>query len=347
MRQIFVTEPEEISSSTISYATVGTGWITEAFIRGAMQVEGLELRAVYSRSMDKAEAFAKQYEGVDAYDNLADLAASDVEAVYIASPNSLHYEQSRLFLENGKHVICEKPITVTPEQLFELQKLAEANDVVYMEAIMMLHQPQRKLLRDAMQRIGNISAARFDYSQLSSKYESFRNGENPNIFNPDFAAGCLMDMGIYCVYPAIDLFGTPQKIHAVAGILENGIDGFINAIYQYEDISVGISSSKIGQGRIGSEILGDLGTIVIDEIWHLAKMRIHWKDGTIEEIFGSVAKDDLMAAEAQSFWRYITEREESAAEYAYAKKLSLAVSHTMSQMRHMTGATFAEDEAEI
>ena len=102
---------------SIRFASIGTGWIAGEFLKGAREVEGLEYTACYSRSQEKGEEFAKQWGAQKVYTDLEAMAEDkEIDAVYIASPNALHYSQSKLFLQHGKHVICEKPITVEPEQ---------------------------------------------------------------------------------------------------------------------------------------------------------------------------------------------------------------------------------------
>ena len=115
----------------IRFAVIGTGWIAEEFVKGAQLVPGLEFAAVYSRSADRGKAFAEPFGGASVYTNIYDLAKSDVDAVYIASPNSLHYEQSKLMLQSGKHVLCEKPVCVEPEEYSELCELAHKKDLIY------------------------------------------------------------------------------------------------------------------------------------------------------------------------------------------------------------------------
>ena len=209
----------------VKFAVIGTGWIAEEFVKGTELVEGLKFSAVYSRSKEKGKAFAEPFGGAEVFDDINALAKSDVDAVYIASPNSLHYEQSKLMLQNGKHVICEKPITVEPEEFEELRALAQEKGLVYMEAIMYMHLPARKTLKKALENLGEITTAHFDFSQLSSKYPALKRGDLPKIFNPKFATGCLMDLGIYCVYPALDLFGETKKITSTAGFVSKGADG--------------------------------------------------------------------------------------------------------------------------
>ena len=326
------------------FATIGTGWITDAFIEGTEQVEGMELAAVYSRDEIRGQAFSKKHGGKPVFTALNKLAVSDlIDAVYIASPNALHYEQSRLFLENGKHVLCEKPITVTPEQYRELLELALQNHLVYMEAIMMRHLPARALLHDALNRIGKITTARFDFSQLSSKYAAIQAGELPNIFNPAMAAGCFMDLGIYCVYAAVDLFGKPDRITASAGFLKTGSDGFGTAIFDYNDKQVILTYSKTGQSMIGSEILGDRGTLKIGSVSKLTDITlVTHNDGypQSETIVGDIPKPVLMSGEAAAFRRFAEDMANHAAEYQSVCKLTLAVNETMEEVRRLAGIKF-------
>ena len=191
------------------------------------------------------------------YTDLAQMAADEeIDAVYIASPNRLHYEQSKLFLQHGKHVICEKPITVEPEELQELQELAQQKNLIYIEALIGVYLPQMKVLQGAVERLGPVHLARFDFSQYSSKYPAYLRGELPNIFNPQMATGGWMDLGIYCLYPAIMLFGVPDHVHAHARFLSTGADGSGCVTLQYPDKTVVLTYSKTAQGTIG---LGDTG----------------------------------------------------------------------------------------
>lgn len=289
----------------IKYGVIGSGWIAEEFVKGANLVDGLVFSAMYSRKFEKGKAFAEKFADVPVYTDINDFAKSDIDAVYIASPNSLHYSQSKLMLENGKHVLCEKPITVLPEEFIELSKLAESKGLVYTEAIMMLHLPQRKIIKEKLKSLGKISTAHFDFSQLSSKYSALIRGENPNVFNPEMKTGCLRDLGIYCFYPALDFFGKPEKIISSAGFLSTGADGYGSAILDYADKQVTLTYSKIGQDFSGSQIIGDKGTMTIGSVSKLTDIVIHYNDGATEKVYSDVEKHILMSAEAKDFSDYI------------------------------------------
>ena len=336
---------------TVRYAVIGTSWITEKFIEGASLVQNMKLAGVYSRTRERAEAFIKDSKvgdssGISIFTDLKDMATSStIDAVYIASPNRLHYEQSKLFLQHGKHVLCEKPITVNASQLRELMDLAQQRGLIYMEAIMMRHLPARAVLHEAVSRIGHITTARLDFSQLSSKYPALQRGELPNIFNPCMATGGLMDLGIYPLYLALDLFGKPKTLAASAGLLSTGADGFGCCILNYEDKQVVITYSKTGQSHIGSEILGDQGTIIMESSSKLIEIYLMTTNENSEirkeKLVGTFEKETLMSGEAAAFYRYITNPEQTAKERSEVSALTLLVSETMEEIRRLAGIRFS------
>ena len=307
----------------IKYGVIGSGWIAESFVEGAQTVEGMQFAAMYSRTYEKGKEFAEKFGCEKIYTDLNEFAESDIDAVYIASPNLFLYEQSKRMLEKGKHVLCEKPITITPDEFSELFSLAKEKKLVYTEAIMMMHSPHTEKIKNALEKIGKITTAHFDFSQLSSKYKALKNGENPNIFNPEMKTGCLRDLGIYCYYPAVEFFGLPEKITASAGFIETGADGYGTAILDYPDKQVTLTYSKIGQDYLGSQIFGDKGTISIESISKLTGVKINFADGSKEDIQGEIDKHILMAYEAKNFYDFITDYDKNLPEYfAINEKIS-------------------------
>ena len=145
------------------YGVIGTGWITEAYIQGAARTgEWGAGRCLFPAARNGGKALAGQYrpdgqEAVQVVSTPEELAHTDIEAVYVASPNALHVPQSRLLLEHGKHVLCEKPIAIRPEEFDELAALARRKRLVYLEAIMMLHLPARGILHEALPPAGPYS----------------------------------------------------------------------------------------------------------------------------------------------------------------------------------------------
>lgn len=317
----------------VKYGVIGSGWIAEEFVKGTKLIDGFEFSAMYSRTYEKGKAFADKFADVPIYTDLDEFAKSDIDAVYIASPNALHYAQSKLMLESGKHVLCEKPITISPEEFTELFELAESKNLIYTEAIMMLSLPAKNELKNALKKIGKISTAHFDFSQLSSKYSALKRGENPNIFNPKMKTGCLRDLGIYCFYPAVEYFGIPSKISSSAGFVETGADGWGTVILDYPESQVTLTYSKVGQSYQGSQIFGDKGTIVIDSISKLTDMSIHYSDGTVEKICGEISKPELMSFEAEDFKNYIENFEKYKEKYYENNSKILEVSKLMLEVK--------------
>lgn len=325
----------------VRYATIGTSWITDSFIEATKRVDGLTHVAVYSRDRKNAEEFANKHQVCVIFNDLNEMACSDeFDAVYVASPNAFHFEQSKLLLEHHKHVICEKPITCSKEEAEELFAIANKNHVVFMEAIMALHSPQVELLKKATEQIGRISLVRFDYSQLSSKYPKLLNGENPNIFNIDMKTGCIMDIGIYCVYLALHLFPDYINLKADAVKLPTSLDLCGVATLEYPDKLVTLSYSKIGNGRTSSEIQGDKGSIIIDKVALLNKISICDNDGTTKQIFEADPHVLSMQYEAQSFYDYITDFDNHKEKYEYLSNLSINVSDTLYKIRKASGVNF-------
>ena len=325
------------------YAVIGTGWIAGSYIALRAHVGNWELAAVCSRKRETGLAFGRKYGVETVFTSVEELAASDIPAVYIASPNALHFPQARLLLEAGKHVLCEKPITATAAGCAALQELAAAKGVILLEAIMMLHLPQRRAVEQALGQIGRITSARIDFSHLSSKYPAYLRGELPNIFNPQMATGSLMDLGVYCVYPALCWFGKPERVSASAAFLPTGADESCAAILTYPDKLVILNCSKTGQSRLGTEIIGDEGTLLIDSVSKLTGVSLVPQDGSRTELVGEIEKSVLMSGEAADFFRYITRPEESKEEYARCTALAREVSAVMEEIRRQAGIRFEEE----
>lgn len=325
----------------IRYATIGTSSITENFIKATEQNDSeMTLAAVYSRSREKGEALSSKHGDVPVFCNMDELLKSElIDAVYIASPNALHYEQAFSALLSGKHVLCEKPAVVEPWQLEKLLKLAETTGLIFMEALIGRHiDTAQAAVKGALKRLGRISHVRLDFSQRSSKYNSFMMGNHENIFDPKMATGALMDLGVYCVYPMCDWFGVPKNINAWCTKLSSGADGEGGALFGYSDFSAVLTYSKTGQSSIGSEIIGDNGTLVIPFISKLTDIYFKNTDGTVKMLTGDMDKPTLMSYEARDFCRYINgshlER------YRADSELALDVCHVMKEIRNKAGIKF-------
>ncbi len=289
----------------MKYATIGTSWITQSYINAANFTGLWQHDAVYSRNEDTAKIFAEKNNVQKYYTDIKKLAADEqIQAIYIASPNALHYSQSKQMLLAGKHVICEKPATVTTEEYIELKALADNMGLIYTEAIMSMHVPALNILKENIKNIGRISSAHFDFCQLSSKYPGLLNGTVPNIFNPELRTGALMDLGVYNLYLIAELFGTPLTVISDSSFLHTNADHTTSAIFKYDNFQLSFTCSKIGQGFSQSEIIGDLGTIGIDSISQLTGITLRKAKQKETEILIPFEEDriEIMSHEAKFFY---------------------------------------------
>ncbi len=324
----------------MNFAVIGTGWICDEYIKGALDSGLWTFKGVYSRNYDTGLAFSNKYGCDKVFLSLEELAASDeIDAVYVGSPNVLHFEHSKLLLNAKKHVICEKPLVSYSWQAMDLYESAKENGVVFLEAIMFMHLPQRKLLEEAITKIGDISMATFDFCQRSSKLDAYLKGETlPNIFNPDMHTGSLMDLGVYCIYPALYLFGEPDSFSADSLRMKTGVDGAGIVTFNYPDKKVCLRYSKLGEASSHSDIQGTGGTIHVESISRLANIDITYNDKSKEFVYGDDEKYILMGHESKSFYEFINNPDEEF--YETCVELSLLVCEYLQKLREEMGSPF-------
>ncbi|WP_257348550.1 Gfo/Idh/MocA family protein [Pseudalkalibacillus decolorationis] len=268
--------------------TVGTSRITNSFINAAGQSEKLELSAVYSRSIENASQIANTYNAPHTFDDLEQMAKSEhIDIVYIASPNSLHYQQAKLFLKHNKHVICEKPIFSNTAEWDDTYQLAKENRVFLFEAMRNIHSPNSKILKQQITKAGKLRSAILHYIQYSSRYNLYLKGEEPNIFSSVFSGGALVDLGVYPISLAVTLFGEPDNISYHPIMLRSGVDGGGTLILEYNGFVCTVLCSKISHSHIPSEIHGEEGSFILDHVAPINKLQFvdsHTKESENLEI---------------------------------------------------------------
>lgn len=317
----------------IKLATIGTSSICDSFLQGVKLIDDFKIEAVYSRAFNTGADFAKKHGASKVFTDLEKMAKDqNIDAVYIASPNSCHFLQSKLFLQNKKHVICEKPITTSANEHKQLKRLADENGVIYMEAIISRHNLEYAAIHKALESIGKIKSANIKFHQRSSRLDAFLNGEKVNIFDMSLKAGTLMDIGVYCVYAAVDFFGTPKNITAQSTYLHNGADGTGTAEFDYDSFTAKLSYSKIDQDDTPSVIVGENGILEIDKISQYAGVYLI-KDGERRKIADSLTKPQQMSSEAKHFAEYILRFKENEQEYKAVSDLCLKVHKTMDTIK--------------
>ncbi|KAB0291854.1 Gfo/Idh/MocA family oxidoreductase [Vibrio fortis] len=325
----------------IKFAVIGTNWITQKFVQAAHEVNAMQLTAVYSRNLESAVEFGKEF-GVETHYTDIDELANDpaIDAVYIASPNSFHCQQAIMLMEHNKHVICEKPIASNIREATKMFEVAKDNNVVLFEAYKSQYLPNFQAVRQALPKIGRIHKAHISYCQYSSRYQRYLDGENPNTFNPTFSNGSLVDIGFYSVAAAVSLFGKPQSVQASAHLLESGVDGHGSAIFYYPEFDVTLAHSKVSDSYAYSEIQGELGAILIDHIAECTHVKIQYRNGDVEEL-SQPQRENSMCYEAEMFAQVLKGNEEAQSQ---AQQRALTVSELITEMRRQVGVHYPADE---
>ncbi len=251
----------------IRFGIVGTNFITDWVITGAKQDERFELTAVYSRTKERADEFAARYQIPHTFTSLEAMAASPlIDAVYIASPNFMHASQSIMCMQQGKHVLCEKPLASNAREAREMIAVARQYHVTLMEAMKPTLTPNFLRLKAALAQVGTIRRYFSSYCQYSSRYDKYKEGVVLNAFKPEYSNGALMDIGIYTIYPMVVLFGRPRQIQASGVLLESGVDGQGAVNFEYPGMNATVLYSKIADSMLPTEIQGEAGIITANRI---------------------------------------------------------------------------------
>ena len=260
----------------IRLGTIGSGVIVESVLDQVVKTEGVCLTAVYSRSREKGESLAEKYGAREVYTDLdAFFREGDFNCVYIASPNSLHYPQTKQALLAGKHVWCEKPFCATASQARELYDLAREKGLMLAEAVPTAYYPNLEILRQQLPKIGRLRLVQGNYSQYSSRYDALREGKPlPNVFNPEFCGGCLVDINFYNVYLNVALFGKPRQVQYYPNLHSGGVDTSGILILQYPDFVSQATGAKDCWNDTSFSIQGEDGFIEIPGSNGLGQIRV-------------------------------------------------------------------------
>lgn len=214
----------------IRWGILGLGNIAHKFTEGLKFVENAVLEGVASSNPERSEEFAKKYKVKNCFASYEELAKShDIDVIYIASYSSLHYEHAKLCIENGKHVLCEKPTTTSVSQTRELFELAKSKNVFFMEALWTRFLPSITFLEElkSSKKYGEIKKIDVSFGFTA------KNNPDGRLFNPELGGGAMYDIGIYPLFLCQLLLGRPASIVKDVKYGSTGVDVStkINALY--------------------------------------------------------------------------------------------------------------------
>ncbi|UNY97808.1 Gfo/Idh/MocA family oxidoreductase [Zhouia spongiae] len=216
----------------IRWGIIGLGNIAEKFAEDMQAVDSGLLYAVGSRNSSKARNFAEKHHVQKAYDSYAGLLKDEnIDAVYIATPHSLHKENALACLKNKKAVLCEKPLAMNEAEVKEMIYMAKSNNVLLMEAMWTYFLPHYRYVLELLDRneFGKLKKLEADFG-FKSEFD-----KKSRLFDKKLGGGSLLDIGIYPVFAALSVLGVPDKIDATAHFLDNNIDTQCQIKFTYPD----------------------------------------------------------------------------------------------------------------
>ena len=343
----------------LRFATVGTSGICGQFLDALADVEDVEYVAAYSRDIEKARAFGEPRGARRFFGDLSELASCDeVDAVYIASPNALHAPQAKQLAAAGKHVLVEKSFASNEREAEEVFALAREKGVVAMEAMRNIHVGTFGAVRDQLGRLGQVRLADFGFSKVTSRMARFLAGERVNIFDPRLAAGALMDIGVYCVAPAVALFGRPETVKAVGvtaavpGAGDGDPCGTIDLsgviLLGYADKAVSLTYGKVSDDQLSCQVQGEKGTLVWDQVscpenlrffGHEDKGMVYRMEKAEGEAIDAAPPARDMACEIRDFRDAVAGKLDA----VFFERATLDALHVMDEARRQMGIVFPAD----
>jgi len=252
-------------TAPIRWGILGTGFIAHTQTADLVAC-GFTVAAVGSRSQETADAFAAEFGIPTAHGSYEDLVADPgVDAIYVSTPHPFHAQNALLALRAGKHVLIEKAFTLTAAQALEVVETGEVAGLVVMEAMWTRFLPHMLRIREiiAAGTLGDVRTLIADHNQNLPKDPLHR------INNPELGGGALLDLAIYPVSFAFDLFGTPESVTAIAAKTATGVDRQTAILLGFEDGRQAVLHSALDtKGPNTASILGTNGRIAVDAVWY-------------------------------------------------------------------------------
>ncbi len=269
----------------MNVAILGAGSIARSMCRTVLGMKALgrpvEMYAVASRSLEKAQAFAQENGVLHAYGSYEEMLADPaVSLVYIATPHSLHAEQMKLCIRYGKPVLCEKAFTPNLHQAEEVLDLAREKGVYIAEALWPRYMPSRWIINDLLAQ-GVIGEPRMLYSNLCYAVE-----HKERITRPELAGGALLDLGVYVLNFASMVFGDDiVRINSTVELMDTGVDRTETITIKYRDGKMAqlMASTAFNSDR-RCVIYGTKGFLTVDNVNNPAFVEIFDKDERIHPI---------------------------------------------------------------
>ena len=272
-----------MSTRKVRWGVVGAGRIARQFAADCLHAGNAEVVAVAARDRSRARDFATRWSIPTAYSGYEPLyEAADVDAVYIATPHTLHLDQASAALRAGKAVFCEKPITVSAGECRQLIDEAARQQRYLAEAMWTLFLPAIRKAQAwvAEGRIGTLTRISADFGYPMPYKPVGRE------YDPALGGGVLLDMGIYPVTIALQFFPEdPRSMHTAAHFAENGVDDQVSMLWDFGTAHASLASSFRSKLPNVACIIGTEGYIRIPDFWRARECSLFQLDECIDHFY--------------------------------------------------------------
>jgi predicted dehydrogenase len=277
----------------IRFGIIGLGGIASRFAKVLNTAEGVELNAVAARDKAKAEAFADKFNSRKSYDSYHELINdSEVDVVYIALTHNFHYEIVKECLNNGKGVLCEKPLVLNKKDAEELATLSKNKNVLLMEAMWTRFIPAFKKAKEWVHD-GKIGSVKLISASFCFNFPF--NAEN-RLYDPKVAGGSLYDAGVYPIEFTTGILGeNPTQVNGFAKFSKTGVDDFVAMNMGFESgalatLSCGIAANTNRDARI----YGTTGNIIVYDFLGSKKCELYDNNNNLLECFEEDFEDGFI-----------------------------------------------------
>jgi len=326
---------------TIRWGILGTGYIAGRFASDLELVEGAELTAIGSRTVASAQQFADEYNVPNYFGSYEELAqCEDVDVIYIATPHTLHIENTLMCLNHNKAVLCEKPFAINSRDTEEMIALAQQKKLFLMDALWTKFHPHYKKMLDMVKggELGDIKLVLSNFGYVVTPEHSTR------LLDPALGGGSILDIGIYNIFTALDVLGIPDDINVKIVATDKGVDEQCSVIFSYKN---GAMASLFSTFRTTlateAEVCGTKARVKLTPDFYTASSNV--------ELYADGTKTDLEVERESGFGyqyeaRHVNEclraglTESSVIPHAY----TIMLMGILDKIRELAGVVYAEDK---
>ena len=321
--------------SEFRWGIIGTGGIAQAFAEDLGGLDDHIVVAVGSRNITSARDFSARFTDAVPFGSYEELVEADVDAVYIATPHPMHYENALLAMRAGKPVLCEKAFTVNAKEARALVAYSQENRIPLMEAMWSRFLPHMQQIKEIVSKgaLGEITNITADHGQFIP-YE-----RAPRLWEPELGGGALLDLGIYPLTLAHLILGSPASIHAQSTMTEKKVDLNTSIILRYANGAHALlSCTMAARGSVGATIVGDKGRIEIDGPFYApTSFKVIMRDGDITE-YPKRYEGLGLREEAREFARVVRSNEIESPLMTH--QMSIELMEIMDSIRAQVGVTY-------